>query len=78
MIRRFAVSALFTTAASAGVLAPVSLTRDTGIGSAAAECATCCVQPTATCVICGTEKCVAYAGYYEGKTGPNGCEEEQI
>lgn len=76
MIKRLTVSTLLATAAFAGVLAPVSLAREGTLVSATAECATCCAQPTATCVICGTEKCSAYSGYYEGKIGSGGCDVE--
>lgn len=77
MTRRLALATLLVAAGSAGVLAPVSLTNAAGLAAASAEFATCCAQPNATCVICGTDKCVAYAGYYEGKVGPGGCEIEQ-
>jgi hypothetical protein len=72
MLQRRAFLALLA-AGSAGVLAPISFTPKAGIAPAAAECATCCRQDGATCVICGTDKCVAHTGYYEGKMGPNGC-----
>jgi hypothetical protein len=77
MSRSSAFSALLVVAGFAGVLAPVSLTGSGGPGPAVAECATCCAQPGSTCVVCSTEKCVAYTGYYEGKTGPGGCDLDQ-
>jgi hypothetical protein len=73
MTRQLVLPALLMAAGSLGVLAPVSLTSARGLAAAGAECATCCAQPNATCVICGTEKCVGYDGYYEGKIGPLGC-----
>lgn len=77
MTRRSALCTLLMVAGTTGVLAPVSFTSAAGPAPAAAECATCCPQPNATCVICGTEKCVGYPGYYEGRIGPGGCEIEQ-
>ncbi len=73
MLNRLARGALLAFGGLLGVLAPVSLTRTLRLEAAAAECATCCPQKDATCVVCGTEACVAHPGYYEGKTGPNAC-----
>ncbi|HEV3049536.1 MAG TPA: hypothetical protein VGX50_04470 [Longimicrobium sp.] len=77
MSRRFTLMSLLAASGSLGVLAPVSLTSTAGVQPAAAECATCCSQPGATCVVCGTEACTALSGYYEGKIGPGGCETQQ-
>lgn len=77
MLSRLALPALLGAAFTTGVLAPVSLARNSGLRPAGAECATCCAQKDATCVICGTEECVAHSGYYEGKMGPNGCDIDQ-
>jgi hypothetical protein len=74
MLDRLAMAALFAAAGSAGVLTPVSLTSASGVNAAVAECATCCPQQGATCVVCGTEQCVAHPGYYQGKAGPNPCD----
>lgn len=74
MLDRLAMAALFAAAGSVGVLAPVSLTPASGVNAAVAECATCCPQQGATCVVCGTEQCVAHPGYYQGKAGPNPCD----
>lgn len=73
MLNRLALAVLLGTGGSVGVLAPVSVTEGGGLSTAVAECATCCAQPDATCVICGTESCVANSNYYEGKVGPGGC-----
>ncbi len=73
MNRRLAVPALMFAAGMIGVGAPVSLTKNVGFAPAAAECATCCTQTGATCVICGTAACSAYSNYYEGKIGPAPC-----
>lgn len=77
MLNRLARGALLAAGGSLGVLAPVSLTRSPGLEAAAAECATCCPQQGATCVVCGTEVCVAHPGYYLGKAGPKPCDLEQ-
>lgn len=76
MTTRLAFSGLLITG-SLAVLAPVSFTTTSGIAPATADCATCCPQVNATCVICGEEKCTGFAGYYEGKIGPNGCQADQ-
>lgn len=60
------------------VLAPVSATRDGSLGVSAAECETCCPQRSAYCVICGGDECVVHPGYYQGKIGPGGCQQEEI
>jgi len=73
MNTRFALVTLIA-AGSLGVLAPVSFTRAAGVAPVTAECATCCPQNGATCVVCGSDKCVAHTNYYDGKVGPNGCE----
>lgn len=77
MRSRLARTALLALAGSLGVLAPVSFTRASGLEAASAECATCCPQQGATCVVCGTEECVAHPGYYQGKAGPKPCDLEQ-
>lgn len=74
MLDRLARAALLAAGGAIGVLAPVSLTPSSGLKAAAAECATCCPQQGATCVVCGTEECVAHPGYYQGKAGPNPCD----
>lgn len=59
-----------------GVLAaftPLTLRSDGGASRATAVCATCCSQPGAACVICGTVSCAKVKDYYEGKVGPGGC-----
>ncbi len=76
MRKRFAVAGLFV-ASTVGVLAPFSWTQGTGVAATTAECATCCPQDGASCVICGDWKCVVHSGYYEGKMGPNGCAAEE-
>lgn len=77
MPSRIAMSVLLGAAGSIGVLAPVSVSPASGVEAATAECATCCPQANAACVVCGTEKCVVHPGYYEGKTGPGGCDVDQ-
>lgn len=77
MVSRLALPALLVASGFIGVLAPVSLTPTSGLGAAGAECATCCVQKGATCVICGTEDCVEHPGYYEGKIGADPCGVDQ-
>lgn len=76
MSRRLTVPSLLAAMATLGVIAPVSFTRAGGLEAATAECASCCAQPGATCVVCGTESCVSHAGYYQGKIGPGACELE--
>lgn len=73
MLHRLAVPALLGAASIAGIFAPISLTRSSGLAPADAQCATCCPQKDATCVICGTEECVSHPGYYEGKSGADPC-----
>lgn len=73
MLSRLALPALLGAASVVGVLAPVSVAWRSGLAPASAECATCCPQKDATCVVCGTEECVAHPGYYEGRTGPDAC-----
>lgn len=75
MTTRSALAVLLA-AASFGVFAPLSFTSATGIAPATADCATCCPQVNATCVICGDSQCVSFTGYYEGKMGPNGCQSD--
>lgn len=60
-------------AAVLAAFTPVSFLNAGGVASGMAVCATCCPQPGATCVICGTKECTRESGYYEGKIGPNGC-----
>lgn len=76
MSHRFTLKSLLGTMAILGVVAPVSFTSASGLEASTAECASCCVQPGATCVVCGTESCVSHGGYYEGKIGPGPCESE--
>lgn len=52
---------------------PGSLLNAGGVASGTAVCATCCPQPGATCVICGTQECSKQTNYYEGKIGPGAC-----
>jgi hypothetical protein len=73
---RFGLPAASVAAAVIGIFAPVSFTQPAGPGVAAAECDTCCRQVGATCVVCGSEECVAHSGYYTGKTGSGGCDPE--
>lgn len=77
MLNPLARAALLAAGGSLAVLAPVSLTPSSGVEAAVAECATCCPQAGATCVVCGTDACVAHPGYYQGKTGPNPCDLDQ-
>ena len=74
MSRRLTLASLLAAVATVAVFAPVSLTLVGGLQAATAECASCCAQPGATCVVCGTEGCVAHNGYYAGKIGPDACE----
>lgn len=74
MLNRLARAALLAAGGALAVLAPVSLAPVSGLKAAVAECATRCPQQGATCVVCGTEQCVAHPGYYQGKAGPNPCD----
>lgn len=57
-----------------GVGAPITLTEGAILAGQTAECATCCPQEGSTCLVCGTDSCSSYTGYYEGRIGPNGCD----
>jgi hypothetical protein len=66
---RFALPAASIAAAVIGVFAPVSFTRAAGLAPSAAECDTCCRQAGATCVVCGSDECVAIPNHYHAMTG---------
>lgn len=74
MIRQLALPSLMLAVGVVGVGVPVSLGESAGLAPATVECASCCQQEGATCVICGTDACSAYSDYYEGKVGPGGCD----
>jgi hypothetical protein len=60
-------------AAVLAAFTPLSFQNAGGVASGTAVCATCCPQPGATCVICGTQECSKQTNYYEGKIGPGAC-----
>lgn len=74
MLPRIASLAPLVTLLAVGVGAPVTFTGGAAPTGQIAECATCCPQDGATCVICGSDSCSGYTGYYEGRIGPGGCD----
>jgi hypothetical protein len=60
-------------AAVLAAFTPLSFQSAGGVASRTAVCPTCCPQPGATCVICGTQQCSKERDYYEGKIGPGAC-----
>lgn len=62
-------------AALIGIAAPVRLSPTSPPAPSTAECATCCPQQGATCVVCGSATCSAYPLSYEAKVG-SPCENE--
>lgn len=58
-------AAALVPAAIIGILAPVGPSPAMG----AAECPTCCPQPDAKCVVCGTKACASFDDSYEARAG---------
>lgn len=75
MLHRFFVPLAAAAAALAGIAAPVRISPAAELAPATATCPTCCPQPGATCVICGSISCSAYPQSYDGKVG-SPCEHE--
>jgi hypothetical protein len=69
MAGRFLVPSFFIVAVVVGVSAPVSIAETGRLQFAGAECATCCAQEDATCIVCGTVSCGVFPGYYRAQVG---------
>lgn len=46
-------------------LTPLAFSPEAGIGTAAAECPTCCYEATSYCIVCGTKACIVESNYYQ-------------